>query len=405
MRARGYYDGVLAKHPDYLPAHMQLAALDLAQGDEAGMVKRLQTLVEAYPGALEPRMALARYHIEKGRGAETLSLLGALDDAQKKQPDVMSLIAAAQLSQNQYDAAKAAIDRLVTLQPNVAQHHYQLAIALAGLGDAPGMRKELEKTLELDPKHFQGRIAMARTLSTAGDKEAFEAQVKVLREMQPEHPDVLSLEASLAKMKGNNDEVLAKLEKAYAVAPTTATLQNLAVEKLSRGDASGGIELLKGWIDEHPQDLQMQMALADLYAADRQDARAIAQYEAVVKADERHVIALNNLAWSLRKSKPKQALAYAERANRIAPDTAALIDTFAMVLLENGDNQKAQTQIERALKLEPNNPGMRFHAAQIRLALDDTDGAVLILKSLLGGKGDFAEKAEAEALLASLKKD
>ena len=89
----------------------------------------------------------------------------------------------------------------------------------------------------------------------------------------------------------------------------------------------------------------------------------------------------------------------------LAPDTAALIDTFAMVLLENGDNQKAQTQIERALKLEPNNPGMRFHAAQIRLALDDTDGAVLILKSLLGGKGDFAEKAEAEALLASLKKD
>ena len=59
--------------------------------------------------------------------------------------------------------------------------------------------------------------------------------MKVLREMQPEHPDVLSLEASLAKMKGNNDEVLAKLEKAYAVAPTTATLQNLAVEKLSRG--------------------------------------------------------------------------------------------------------------------------------------------------------------------------
>ena len=45
--ARGYFDGVLAKHPDYLPAHMQLAALDLAQGDETGMVKRLQQLIAA----------------------------------------------------------------------------------------------------------------------------------------------------------------------------------------------------------------------------------------------------------------------------------------------------------------------------------------------------------------------
>jgi putative PEP-CTERM system TPR-repeat lipoprotein len=402
--ARGYFDGVLAKHPDYLPAHMQLAALDLAQGDEAGMVKRLQTLVEAYPGALEPRMALARYHIEKGRGAETLSLLGALDDAQKKQPDVMSLIAAAQLSQNQYDAAKAAIDRLVTLQPNVAQHHYQLAIALAGLGDTPGMRKELEKTLELDPKHFQGRIAMARTLSTARDKEAFEAQVKVLREMQPEHPDVLSLEASLAKMKGNNDEVLAKLEKAYAVAPTTATLQNLAVEKLSRGDASGGIELLKGWIDEHPQDMAPRMVLAEVYAAQKRDDKVVEQYKAVVASDERNMVALNNLAWYLRKSDPKQALAYAERANDIAPDSAPVLDTLALALLENKQVKDAQLRIEQALKLAPDDPGMRYHAALIRRAAGDKGGALLILEPVVNGPKDFPEKKEAAQLLESLGK-
>ena len=319
---------------------------------------------------------------------------------QKKQPAVMSLTAAAQLSQNHYDAAKDTIDRLVTLQPNVAQHHYQLAIALAGLGDTAGMRKELEKTLELDPKHFPGRIAMARTLWTAQDKEAFEAQVKVLREMQPDHPDVLSLEASLARMKGNNDEALAKLEKAYAVAPTPATLQNLAVEKVSRGDTSGGIELLKGWIDMHPQDMAPRMVLADVYAVQKRDDKVVEQYKAVVASDERNVVALNNLAWYLRKSDPKQALAYAERASNIAPDSAPVLDTLALVLLENKQVKDAQLRIEQALKLAPDDPGMRYHAALIRHAAGDKGGALLILEPVVNGPKDFPEKKEAAEFLA-----
>ena len=402
--ARRYYGGVLEKHPDYMPVHMQLAALELAQGNEGAMVERLRQLVASYPTAPEPRLALARYNLGKGQPAEALSLLGALDDTQKKQPAVMSLTAAAQLSQNQHDAAKATIDRLVTLQPNVAQHHYQLAIALAGLGDTAGMRKELEKTLELDPKHLPGRIAMARTLLTARDEEAFEAQVKVLREMQPDHPDVLSLEASLARMKGNNDEALAKLEKAYAVAPTSATLQNLAAEMVSRSDASGGIELLQGWIDEHPQDMAPRMALADVYAAQKRDDKVVEQYKAVVAADERNVVALNNLAWYLRKSDPKQALAYAERASNIAPDAAPVLDTLALALLENKQVKDAQLRIEQALKLAPDDPGVRYHAALIRHAAGDKGGALLILEPVVNGPKDFPEKKEAAELLESLGK-
>ena len=403
--ARRYYEQVLAKHPDNLRVQMQLAALDFNEGHAEAMVKRLQDSMAAHPDNPEPRLMLARHYLNRGEGQQALAVLNALDETQKKQPAVTALLAMLYLSQSDFAAARPLLERMVQLQPEVAQNHYQLAMAQAALGDTRAMLSGLQKTIALEPKHVPARVALAHGLLATQDREGFELQLKALQTLEPDSAEVLSLEASAALLQGNRKEALAKLEQAYTKEPSPTTLQNLAREKLRGGDMPGALKLFEKWIGEHPQDLQMQMALADLYAADRQDARAIAQYEAVVKADERHVIALNNLAWSLRKSKPKQALAYAERANRIAPDTAALIDTFAMVLLENGDNQKAQTQIERALKLEPNNPGMRFHAAQIRLALDDTDGAVLILKSLLGGKGDFAEKAEAEALLASLKKD
>lgn len=403
--ARRYYEQVLAKHPDNLRVQMQLAALDFNEGHAEAMVKRLQDGMAAHPDDPEPRLMLARYYLNRGEGQQALAVLNALDEAQKKQPAVTALLAMLYLAQNDFATARPLLERMVQLQPGVAQNHYQLAMAQAALGDTRAMLRGLQKTIELDPKHVPARVALAHGLLATQDREGFELQLKALQTLEPDSAEVLSLEASAALLQGKREEALAKLEQAYTKEPSPATLQNLAREKLRGGDMPGALKLFEKWIGEHPQDLQMRMALADLYAMDKQDARAIAQYEAVVKADERHVVALNNLAWSLRKSKPKQALAYAERANQIAPDAASLIDTLAMVLVENGESQKAQTQIERALKLEPNNPGMRLHAAQIRIALGDTDGATLILKSLLGTKGDFAERAEAEALLASLKKN
>ena len=116
------------------------------------------------------------------------------------------------------------------------------------------------------------------------------------------------------------------------------------------------------------------------------------------------MVALNNLAWYLRKSDPKQALAYAERANDIAPDSAPVLDTLALALLENKQVKDAQLRIEQALKLAPDDPGMRYHAALIRRAAGDKGGALLILEPVVNGPKDFPEKKEAAQLLESLGK-
>ena len=285
------------------------------------------------------------------------------------------------------------------------QHHYQLAMAQAGLGDTDAMQKELEKAIELDPNHLPARVALARSLLAQQDKVRIRGAgrsccmrcSRIIR-------TCLLLEASLAKLKGNNDEALAKLEQAYAAAPTPVTVQNLALEKLLRGDKPGGLKLLEGWVAKHPQDTATRMVLADLYVAEKRDASAVAQYEAVVDADARNVVALNNLAWYLRKTDPKRALAYAKRASKIAPDAAPVLDTLALVLLENKEFDKAQSRIEQALKMAPKDPGMRYHAALIRNALGDTGGAILILEPVVNGADDFPEKREAGELLALLKK-
>ena len=402
--ARGYYSGVLEKHPDYMPVHMQLAALDLAQGREDAMADRLAQLVKTYPAAVEPRLVLSRYKLARGQASEALILLNELDEAQKKQPAVLAQIAATQLAQGDYATAKASLDRLVQLQPDSASAHYQLAMAYSGLNDTVSTEQELERSIELDSNYVPARIALARVFLSQNDEQKFAMQLIALRQLQPESPDVLLLEAGLARLQGKDDEVLQRLERAYAVAPAPATVQNLAVERANRGDRDAGVQLLQDWVEKHPDDASTRMVLAELYSRGDQVEPAMAEYRAVLESSPRATVALNNLAWYLRKQDPKQALTYAKRAYEIAPESVDVLDTLALVLMENKAFDEAQARIQQALKLAPENATVRYHAAQIRHAAGDKGGAVIILEPLVKGAKDFPEKQEAADLLELLKK-
>ena len=81
-----------------------------------------------------------------------------------------------------------------------------------------------------------------------------------------------------------------------------------------------------------------------------------------------------------------------------------LAGDLALALLENKQVKDAQLRIEQALKLAPDDPGVRYHAALIRHAAGDKGGALLILEPVVNGPKDFPEKKEAAELLESLGK-
>ena len=144
------------------------------------------------------------------------------------------------------------------------------------------------------------------------------------------------------------------------------------------------------------------MALANSYAASNQVNMAIKEYVRVLEINGNNHMALNNLAWFLRDTNPQQALEYAKRANEIKPESATLMDTLAVVLLKNGEIQKAQRTIARALVNAPGNLTMRYHSAMIDSSVGDKASAIKTLKAILEKGTDFPEKEQAIKLLAQL---
>lgn len=400
--ARQFYNRILAKHENHLATLIRLSVLDALEKNEEQMVQHLQQAMEAHPEAAQPRLILARYYLTKGDPGKAVTLLAPLDEKQKQTAPALKVMGMAQLQQKKYAEAKVTLEQLVTKAPKSAEAHYLLAQAYGGLNKAAQVEKELGKALELNPDYFQARLAHTRLLIQQKKIDEARKEFQKLKAAYPDNPDVMKLDAAFALADGDSQRALSIYEELLKKAPSTQNMLTLSVMKWRSGDKEGAIALQESWVESHPKDKGALLALANSYLQEKRIDEVISIYEKVLQLDPNNIVALNNLAWYLNERDPKKALAYAEKAHELAPKAPSILDTYAMALLANGDNTKALRMIERALDKAPKNPSMRLHYARIAAANGDRAGAIQALKSLLEEGGDFAEKAEAEALLQEL---
>jgi Flp pilus assembly protein TadD len=63
----------------------------------------------------------------------------------------------------------------------------------------------------------------------------------------------------------------------------------------------------------------------------------------------------------LRESDPTKALTLAKRATELAPQNAAILDTYGWILHLSGNHLEAKKHIQQALKLAPNSQDIKKH--------------------------------------------
>src|SRR6185437_10738602 len=122
------------------------------------------------------------------------------------------------------------------------------------------------------------------------------------------------------------DDATNVLTKSQAKYPNSATLIALTTLLRKQGDTKTADAMVGDWIAKHPDDVPVRIAYAGSQMA-VDPAVAEAQYRAVLKSEPYNTTALNNLSWLLEKD-PEEALPYAQRAAKIAPNSADILDTL-----------------------------------------------------------------------------
>ncbi|ALP54111.1 hypothetical protein Tel_13755 [Candidatus Tenderia electrophaga] len=401
--ARQYYEAILAQHADHLDTLMKLALLDDLQQRPADMVTHLEQAIAAHPEAVQPRTSLARHHLANGEPEKVAVALGDLSQTRFDHPEVVEVLGRAQLAQRASGEAHATLARLVALQPESAQAHYLLSLAYAQLDNLQAVRKELEQSTRIDRDYLPAHLALTRLLLSQGDTAAAQQQLDTLKRLAPGNPDVLALQGRLARASGQQDKALDIYAELFENNSTSTNMLALVQQRWESADRQGAMALLKQWLQQHPDDLAARLRLANAYTLSEQDDAAAQQYQAVLERSPNNLVALNNLAWHLQDSDPKQALQYAEKADTLAPGSAGIRDTLAVVLMKNGQHERALRISDTLLEKHPDDAALTFHRAMILAGAGRGAEAEGLLTELLQQADAFPERAAAEALLSRLR--
>jgi predicted Zn-dependent protease len=160
--------------------------------------------------------------------------------------------------------------------------------------------------------------------------------------------DVVS--AELYEKAGRGEEAVSLLENAAALRPPDKGLPPALARLYVHIDLPAKAEaFLKARLKADPQDSAARSELAFYYVAQKNDAAAISEYARLVEDRPADPSALNNLACLYqRQGELKKARELAERAFKIPPRDAHIVDTLGWILVAQGEADAALTYLNAA---------------------------------------------------------
>jgi len=401
--ARSLLEEALKLQPDHLGSLLRLSLIEAAAGRREAQRQALERAVEAHPDAAVPRVLLGRYHLLTGDPAAALSIVEPVREKEQQDPRVLDIIGRAQLGLGRIEDAVTTFLALVKLHPESARGHLLLAQAYGALGNVEKQRGALERAVASQPDDFPARLELTRFTFAHHDMEKAQELLGRLQADFPRQPAVYDLAGDIAIAQNHQSEALSAYEMSWKIAPNTLTTTKLARLRWAMRDRDGSDSMLEEWLKKYPQDSTARLLVASQYIEIDKLKEAKAHLVELIHQTPDSAVALNNLAWVLHRSGENDAaLTHATRASELAPESAVVMDTLGLILLDKNESARAVELLRKAVEKSGNEPGIRYHYA---LALSQTGKEPVardMLKELLTGNTAFSERAQAEALLKKL---
>jgi len=323
-----------------------------------------------------------------------------------KEPRYLAQVGYAHLCLGNYQAAENPLRRATLSTANDRYLWNNLGIVLRVKGDNAEARQCFERALALDPDYAAARehLAQLDDESVAGSSAKSDSvsnphtlSANVAAEFaDPAYEPVLALEQA-----GEMQRAIAACEALLMVRPDDGAAPLLLSRLYERvGDIGSAVDVLHAFLACHADEARTAgaLGLVHLRANDFQKARAL--LERAVEAQPDHLDFVVGLARALMGTERfAEAGPYLERACKLAPEDVSLrgllasnlvnecryieameviddltqrgatVSCTGSVLSYMGRFAEASEEFDRAVKRQPNEPGLRFERAQINLLL------------------------------------
>lgn len=322
-----------AQGPDLLATLLSGGELAVRQGDLAKALTAYATADKAYPGNIAAMTGKAAVLGDLGRFDEMEQVLKPLASAAPKDTVVAYLRARHAAARKNWDGVRQAILPVEAALGQQDPARLIYAEALTNLGQAEQAIAQAAPIARANANNREALRILAEAQLRSGDpRAAMETYAPVVRG-NAVRPEELALYARFAKAAGASD---------------AETLANRA----------------KG---PSPQALGADLAEGDAAMKAGNWARAAVAYDRILAAtDGSNVLVLNNMAYAQAMlGNFGRARELADKALKLAPDNASVLDTAGWVRVQSGkDVELGRDLLRKAVQKAPGNAAIRAHLEQ-----------------------------------------
>ncbi len=374
-----------------------LAMLLGSTTDYRKSVQALQLLSDddvagSQPQSVEDRRAKARIlarQPNRPQRRQAIALLEGINASQVPIPDDQYVLAQLYEADGDWAAAKSEYEKVLKADPKNNTVALTYARALIRRKDFDGARfwvKKLEDTAPRTPAllEVQSRLlaatnrgaeaaslarsivdlqpnqapGVAALLEEIGEISAAEAMFRQVAN-NPDKPTNPLLLAEFLGRHGHASEALDICDKAWATCPPNV-VASVSVLVLYNSQADDSlckrvIARLEPAIKDHPDEVEYQFGLANVYVLQRRYSEAEAIYRKTAEFAKDNASSLNNLAWllSIQNSKGAEALKVANESIALAGPRPQILDTRALAYMVLNQADAAIKDLEDAVAVEP----------------------------------------------------
>lgn len=396
--------GAIKADPRLPAAHYLMALLSLP-GDPQAAIKSLTEVVNLEPRAVPALVQLAQLQLAQGDAKTAVQYASEAAKYDPASPGVHELFARALLANREVGRAEAEVATLMRDSPAIASGPLLAGVIAAAKGDRAGAGRLFEQALKADPTSIEALTGLVQL--NVADRKFAQARSLIQARLAkpPSDSRVQLLAAGLARAEGDaateEKSLRAALESDPANLDAYIGLGRLFASQSRMAEAQKEFEAVAA---RQPRAIgAMTMAAMAAQVQGRLD-EAQKKYEQILVADPRAPIAANNLAvlYSERGGNLDIALQLAQTAKSGLPDRPEISDTLGWLYYRKNQPAMAVGPLQQAVEKDPKNAAYRFHLGLAYAKTGDKTKARETLETALKLDPNHADAAEARKVLGSL---
>ena len=401
--ARARLEAAIKRQPGNVQAHLALVELRQANGaDKTELATLLRKVVEAAPSSPLPRLLLAEHHLRHSEPKDALVVAQQAVSALPDNVQLLDVLGRAQSANGEHNQAQASFNRMAALQPQSSLPFLRMASANLIAGDRDAASQNLRKALEIEPKSLeaqQGQVSLAMAAQKPGDALAIS---RAVQKQRPKEQVGYMLEGEIHAAGKAWDKAADAFRaglKQVASPELAVRLHDVLLSAAKKPEAD---RWAAEWSRTQPKDAAFPFYLGNRALTLNELPESLRQFERVVVIQPDNAAALNNLAWLKGQLGRDGALADAERANALAPNQPAFMDTWAMLLSSANQHERALEMQKKVVQLQPQVLEFKLNLAKIQIKAGNKDAARALLDELSAAGDRFSAQAEVDRLKKTL---